>query len=110
MMTRAGTRNERWAARKGTALRATQLARHHRLKPMKHNLTLDHVKKEARDLLHGLQRRDRHARQLKYEWTLLLDPATPSSRLRDRQEDVNTHAKELKGRMVSFLSGVFGAR
>jgi len=27
--------------------------------------------------------------------------------LRDRQEDVNTHAEELKGRMVSFLSGVF---
>jgi len=51
-----------------------------------------------------------HARRLKYEWTLLLDPATPLSRLRDRQEDVNTHAEELKGRMVSFLSGVFGAR
>ena len=51
-----------------------------------------------------------HAQQLKYEWTLLLDPATPSSLLRDRQEDVNTHAEELKGRMVSFLSGVFGAR
>ena len=51
----------------------------------------------------------RHARQLKYEWTLLLDPTTPSSCLRDRREDVNTHAEELKGRMVSFLSGVFGA-
>ena len=31
---------------------------HHRLKLMKHHLTLDHVKKEARDLLRGLQRRD----------------------------------------------------
>jgi len=28
---------------------------------MKHNLTLDHVKKEARDLLHGLQRGDPEA-------------------------------------------------
>ena len=34
---------------------------HHRLKPMKHDLTLDHVKKEARDLLRGLQRRDPEA-------------------------------------------------
>ena len=34
---------------------------HHRLKPMKHKLTLDHVKKEARDLLRGLQRRDPEA-------------------------------------------------
>ena len=34
---------------------------HHRLKPMKHNLTLDQVKKEARDLLRGLQRRDTKA-------------------------------------------------
>ena len=29
--------------------------------PMKHNLTLDHVRKEARDLLRGLQRRDPEA-------------------------------------------------
>ena len=28
---------------------------------MKHDLTLDHVKKEARDLLRGLQRRDPEA-------------------------------------------------
>ena len=34
---------------------------HHGLKPMKHNLTLDDVKKEARDLLRGLQRRDPEA-------------------------------------------------
>jgi hypothetical protein len=34
---------------------------HHRLKPMKHHLTLDQVKKEARDLLRGLQRRDPEA-------------------------------------------------
>ena len=45
----------------GPHLRATQLARHHRLKPMKHHLTLDQVKKEARDLLRGLQRRDPEA-------------------------------------------------
>ena len=43
---------------RGPDLRATQPARHHRLKPMKHDLTLDHVKKEARNLLRGLQRRD----------------------------------------------------
>src|SRR5215469_11049530 len=34
---------------------------HHRLKPMKHDLTLNHVKKEARDLRRGLQRRDPEA-------------------------------------------------
>ena len=34
---------------------------HHRLKPMKRHLTLDHVKKEAKDLLRGLQRRDPEA-------------------------------------------------
>jgi hypothetical protein len=45
----------------GPHLLATHLARHHHLKPMKHNLTLDHVKKEATDLLHGLQRRDPEA-------------------------------------------------
>jgi hypothetical protein len=48
------------------------------------------------------------ARQLKHEWTLLLDPATPSSRLPGPQFD--NHAEQLKGRMVSFLSGVFAAR
>lgn len=48
----------------------------------------------------------RHARQLKYEWTLLLDPPTPSAPLRKAQEDIDTHSAELKGRMVSFLSGV----
>ena len=52
----------------------------------------------------------RHARQLKFEWTLLLDPIAPSSRLPEAQEDVDTHAEGLKGRMVSFLSGVFAAR
>ena len=34
---------------------------HHRLKPMKHDLTLDHAKKEARDPRRGLQRRDPEA-------------------------------------------------
>lgn len=46
-----------------------------------------------------------HARQLKYEWTLLVDPPTPS-RLLMAQEDIETHAEELKGKMVNFLSGV----
>ena len=50
------------------------------------------------------------ARQLKYEWTLLIDPPTPSSRLLEAEEDIETHAEELKGRMVNFLSGVFAAR
>jgi len=49
----------------GGLINATQ---HHRLKPMKHNLTLDHVKKEARDLLRGLQRRDPEA--LRQRWGL----------------------------------------
>jgi hypothetical protein len=48
------------------------------------------------------------ARQLKHEWTLLLDPRTPSSRLPGPQ--VDNQAEQLKGRMVSFLSGVFAAR
>jgi len=34
---------------------------HQRVKAMKHDLTLDHVKKEARDLLRGLERRDPEA-------------------------------------------------
>ena len=49
-----------------------------------------------------------HARQLKHEWAFLLDPATPSSRLLGPQ--VDNRAEQLKGRMVSFLSGVFAAR
>ena len=47
-----------------------------------------------------------HARQLNYEWTLLADPPTPPSRLLKTQEDIETHAEELRGRMVNFLSGV----
>jgi len=47
-----------------------------------------------------------HARQLKNEWTLILDPPDPSSRLLDAREDIEVHAAELKGRMVSFLSDV----
>ena len=46
-----------------------------------------------------------HARQLKYEWTMILDP-DPSARLLKRQEDIDLDAAELKGRMVSFLSSV----
>ena len=47
-----------------------------------------------------------HARQLKYEWTLLVDPPTPSLRLLKAQQEIETHAEELKGKMVNFLSGV----
>ena len=47
-----------------------------------------------------------HARQLKYEWTTILDPPDPTPRLRKRQEDIDLDAAELKGRMVSFLSSV----
>ena len=56
---RAGTRSDR-VGPQGRAVPAGYPARttQDRLKPMKkHNLTLDHVKKEARQLLHGLQRR-----------------------------------------------------
>jgi hypothetical protein len=54
---RAGSGPARGAVPAGYPVRTA----HHRVKPMKHNLTLDHVKKEARDLLHGLQRRDPEA-------------------------------------------------
>ena len=47
-----------------------------------------------------------HARQLKHEWTLLLDPPDPSARVPKRQEDIDLDAADLKGRMVSFLSSV----
>jgi hypothetical protein len=53
----SGTRSRQ---RAGSARYLARTARH-RLKPMKHDLTLVHVKKEARDLLHGLQRRDPEA-------------------------------------------------
>jgi hypothetical protein len=53
----AGTRSRQ---RAGPARYSARTA-HHRLKPMKHDLTLDHVKKEARDLLRGLQRQDPEA-------------------------------------------------
>ena len=46
---------------RGAALAGYPARRHHRVKPMKHDLTLDHVKKEARDLLRGLERRDPEA-------------------------------------------------
>jgi len=63
---------------RGAALRATQLARHHRLKPMKHNLTLDQVKKEARGLLRGLQRRDPEAVRRCHAIDPLTDMAKPA--------------------------------
>ena len=47
-----------------------------------------------------------HARQLKYEWTMILDPPDPSAQVPKRQEDIDLDAAELKGRMVSFLSSV----
>ena len=50
---------------------------HHRVKPMKHNLTLDHVKKEARDLLHGLQRRDPDALRRCHAIDPLTDLSSP---------------------------------
>ena len=55
----------------------TQPARHHRLKPMKHNLTLDDVKKEARDLLRGLQRRDPEALRRCHAIDPLTDLSSP---------------------------------
>jgi hypothetical protein len=51
---------------------------HHRLKPMKHNLTLDHVKKEARDLLRGLQRRDPKARRRCHAVDVFTDKSRPA--------------------------------
>jgi len=59
---RAGTRSDR-VGPQGRTVPAGYPARtaHQRLKPMKHNLTLDQVKKEAIDLLRGLQRRDPEA-------------------------------------------------
>ena len=49
-----------------------------------------------------------HARRLKCEWTMILDPPYPSARLLKRQEDIDLDVAELKGRMVSFLSSVLG--
>src|SRR5215469_18696466 len=59
---RVGTRSDR-VGPQGRTVPAGYPARtaHHRLKPMKPDLTLDHVKQEARDLLRGLQRRDSEA-------------------------------------------------
>ena len=57
---RAGTRGGDKRSRKAPAGYPARTA-HHRLKPMKHNLTLDNVTKEARQLLRGLQQRDPEA-------------------------------------------------
>ena len=59
---RVGTRSDR-VGPQGRTVPAGYSARtaHHRLKPMKHDLTLDQVKKEARGLLRGLQRREPEA-------------------------------------------------
>jgi len=56
---RVGTRSDR-VGPQGRTVPAGYPARtaHHCLKPMKHDLTLDQVKQEARQLLRGLQRRD----------------------------------------------------
>ena len=60
---RAGTR--KWRVINGPARGRTcglpSPHENHRPKPMKHYLTLDHVKKEARDLLRGLERRNPEA-------------------------------------------------
>jgi hypothetical protein len=45
---------------------------------MKHNLTLDHVKKEARDLLRGLQRRDLEALRRYRAVDLFTDMSNPA--------------------------------
>jgi hypothetical protein len=59
---RAGSPLEGTTLPQGTAS-ASYPARtaHQRLKAMKHDLTLDQMKKEARDLLRGLERRDPEA-------------------------------------------------
>ena len=51
---------------------------HHRLKPMNHNLTVDHVRKEARDLLRGLQRRDPEALRRCHAIEPLTDLSNPN--------------------------------
>ena len=51
---------------------------HHRLKPMKHDLTLDQVKKEARGLLRGLQRRDPEALRRCHAIDPLTDLSNPA--------------------------------
>ena len=51
---------------------------HRRLKPMKHDLTLDHAKKEARDLRRGLQRRDPEALRRCKAIDPLADTANPA--------------------------------
>jgi hypothetical protein len=60
-----------WAAPAGYPARPA----HQHLRPMKHHLTLDQVKKEARDLLRGLQRRDPEALRR----CLAIDPLTDLS-------------------------------
>ena len=55
----------------------TQPARHHRLKPMKHDLTLHHLKQEARDLLRGLERRDPEALRRCHAIDPLTDLSSP---------------------------------
>jgi len=51
---------------------------HHRLKPMKHDLTLDHVKIEARDLLRGLQGRDPEAFRRRHAVEPFTDLSNPA--------------------------------
>ena len=51
---------------------------HHHLKPMKNDLTLDHVKEEARALLRGLQRRDPEALRRCKAIDPLADTANPA--------------------------------
>ena len=51
---------------------------HHRLKPMKHDLTLDYVKKEAKGLLRGLQGRDPEALRRCHAIDPLTDLSNPA--------------------------------
>ena len=72
---RAGDPRRGHGPARGPDLRATQPAQ--RLKPMKPDLTLDQLKKEARDLLRGLERRDPEALRRCHAIDPLTDLSSP---------------------------------
>jgi hypothetical protein len=92
---RVGTRSDR-VGPQGRTVPAGYSARtaHHRLKPMKHDLTLDQVKQEARQLLRGLQRRDPDALR-RYR---AVDPFT------DMSNPALDHARHIIAREHGFSS------
>jgi len=92
---RVGTRSDR-VGPQGRTVPAGYPARtaHHRLKPMKHDLTLDQVKQEARQLLRGLQRRDPDALR-RYR---AVDPFT------DMSNPALDHARHIIAREHGFSS------